>query len=211
MTNLPAPVYKWLTLLLPPLSILICCLVMVPRQNKLQTIRRETVACRASIEDYLNKLQAISNLPPDPKIATLPMTKQEQSDFLRGLSRLCTQTGNRLIAISALAPPPPSPPPPPGSPPPQNTQGVAELPPGVTEIKSTIRFEGSFKSLRAFLIGVQRSARLVSLADCRVLLGQGGYPNLETQLTVARYVDTPETAPGNNADAAATQPGVPKS
>lgn len=211
MTNLPAPVQRWLTILLPPLSILVCCFVMVPRQNKLQAIKRETVACRASIEEYLNKLQAISNLPPEPKIATLPLTKQEQSDFLRGLSRLCTRTGNRLIAISALAPPPPAPPPPPGSPPAQNAQAAGELPPGVIEIKSTIRFEGSFRSLRAFLAGIHRSARLVSLAECRVLLGQGGYPNLETQLTVARYVDSPESAPAPNVKTAETRPAVPPS
>jgi hypothetical protein len=187
---IPASVQRWFTILLPPVALLVCCWAMVPRQNKLQDLRRQIRTAERGIRDYTIKLKAISDLPPDPRIATLPMTKQEQSDFLRGLSGLCIRTGNRIMSVSSLAALPPPPPPPPGSPasaPPP----AGALPPDVVEIKSTISFEGNFTSLRAFLYGLHRSRRLISMGECRIGLGQGGYPNLSTTLTITRYVDAP--------------------
>jgi hypothetical protein len=191
---IPAPVQKWLTLLLPPFAILICCLVMVPRQNKLRDTKKETRNVQADIQKYLTQLQAISTLPPSPKIASLPMTKKEQSDFLRGLSTLCTRSGNRILTVTSLAAPPPPPPPPPGTPapaPPTLKPGEVPLPPDVVAINSTIVFEGSFQSIRAFLGGLQRAQRMISLTDCRIGPGTGGFPILQTSLTVTRYVDAP--------------------
>jgi len=120
----------------------------------------------------LTKLKAISTLPEEPKVATLPFTKQEQSDFLRGLTNLCQRSGNRFVSVTSLAAPPPPKAPPAGaaSPPPDPDA----LPSDVTEIKSTITFEGNYQTLRAFLGGVQRSQRLVSLSDCHVLPAQAG-------------------------------------
>jgi len=208
-------VQRWLTILMPPLVILICCIVMVPRQNKLRQISKDIRAAQGEIQVYLAQLEAISNLPPDPKIASLPMTEQEQSDFLRGLSMLCNRTGNRMMSIASLAPKPPPPPPPPGSPKPPPTPDA--LPPDVTAIDSTIIFEGGFSSLRAFLAGLQQSRRLISMTDCQITMGEGGYPNLQTTLTVTRYVDTPGASnPGAPPTPAPTnktaaQPGGPAS
>lgn len=212
MKSLPAPVQRWLTILMPPLVILICCIVMVPRQNRLRQINQDIRATQAEIQKYLRQLEAISSLPPDPKIASLPFTRQEQSDFLRGLSTLCNRTGNRMLSVAALAPKPPPPPPPPGAPKPPPTPDT--LPEDVIAIDSTIVFEGSFTSLRSFLRGLQRSQRLISMTDCRISTGEGGYPNLQTSLTVTRYVDKPETtAPGAppTPNKTAAQPSGPAS
>src|SRR5579872_2907168 len=102
MKNLPAPVQRWLTLLLPPFALLVCCVVMVPRHKKMRQIEREIRTVQAGIQDYRVKLAAISDLPTDPRVATLPMTREEQSDFLRGLSELCSRTGNRLLSANSL-------------------------------------------------------------------------------------------------------------
>lgn len=187
--QIPATAQRWIAILLPPFSLLVCCAVMVPRHNKLKVVEKDIRVTQAGIQDYLNKLEAIRSLPKDPRIATLPMTKQEQSDFLRGLSTVCNRTGNRLLNVASLAamippPPPPGAPPPPAPPP-------GSLPADVIEVKSTIVFEGNFASLRAFLAGLQRSTRLISLTDCRIGPGQGGFPNLQTTLSVSRYVDLP--------------------
>ena len=193
MRYIPPAVQRWLTVLLPPLALLTCCFVMVPRHNRMRQAEKDITATLASIQDYLGKLRAISDLPRDPRVASLPATKLEQTDFLRGLSTLCSRTGNRLLTVNALSAPPPAPPPPPGSPPPPApTQGA--LPSDVLEIKSTIMFEGGFQSLRAFLAILQQSNRLVSLSDCRIGPGPGGFPNLQTTLSVSRYVDVPQTA-----------------
>lgn len=193
MHQLPAAVQRWLAILLPPLALLICCFVMVPRQNKLREVNKEIQANQGQVQEYLQKLEAISTLPADPRIASLPATKQEQSDFLRGLSELCRRTGNRMSSVTSLAAPPAAPPPPPGAPAPAPVAGA--LPPDVVEIKSTVIFEGSFLTTRSFLRGLQRSQRLISMSDCRLNPGQGGYPVLQTTLTVTRYVDAPSAAP----------------
>ena len=89
--------------------------------------------------------------------------------------------------------PPPPPPPPPGTAAPV-VPGEPGLPPDVQAIKSTIVFEGSFQSLRRFLAGLHNSRRLVSLVECRIGPGVGGYPVIDTTLTVTRYVDPPGAA-----------------
>lgn len=192
MSHLPPAVQRWLTLLLPPFAMLICCIVMVPRQNRLRQLRVETARSEAQIRTYLQQVDAIKSLPPDPTIATLPMTGQEQSDFLRGLTTLCTRTRNRLISVSSLAAPAPSP-----KPTVQtastNTPGpkAAALPDGVLEITTTVTFEGTFASLRSFLAGLKHSRRLIGLSECKIDVSSKGYPMLQTTVSVARYVDAP--------------------
>ena len=191
LRHLPPALHRWITILLPPLALLTCCFVMVPRHNRMREAEKSIIATQASIQDYLGKLKAISDLPKDPRIASLPATKQEQTDFLRGLSMVCSRTGNRLLNVNALSAPPPAPPPPAGSPPPP-PPAEGGLPADVQEIRSTVIFEGNFRSLRAFLATLQRSSRLVSLSDCRIGPGPGGFPNLMTTLNVSRYVDVPQ-------------------
>src|SRR6266567_4562259 len=116
MKFLPPTVQRWLVILLPPLSILVCCMVIVPRHNKLNEVNKNIKSAQAGIAMYLAQLKAISDLPPDPTVATLPLSKQEQTDFLRNLSALCNHTGNKMISVGSLAAPPPSPPPAAGSP-----------------------------------------------------------------------------------------------
>jgi hypothetical protein len=209
---MPPVVQRWLTILLPPLALLTCCMVMVPRHNRMRKAERDIKATQASIQDYLVKLKAISDLPKDPRIASLPATKQEQTDFLRGLAMLCARTGNKLLNVNALSAPPPAPPPPAGSPPPA-APAAGSLPSDVMEIKSTVIFEGNFQSLRALLGTIQESSRLVSLSECRIGPGAGGFPNLQTTLTVSRYVDIPAPAPAAGAPPAAqsasSAPGSP--
>lgn len=199
MRALPAPVQRWLAILLPPLALLVCCFVMVPRHKKMQQLQADIKATQASIADYQNKLRAIANLPKDPRVATLPMTKQEQSDFLRDLSGMCGRNGNKLLTIGSLAPTIPAPPPPGAPPPPPGA-----LPADVLEVKSTMTFEGDFTSLRKFLATLQDFPRLISLTDCRIGPGHDGYPMLMTTLTVSRYVDLPKPAAPAPATTAAT-------
>jgi hypothetical protein len=204
---MPPAIQRWLTILLPPIALLTCCMVMVPRHNRMQKAQRDIKSTQASINDYLGKLRAISDLPKDPRVASLPATKQEQTDFLRGLSVLCARTGNRLLNVNALSAPPPAPPPPAGAPAPV-APPAGSLPPDVLEIKSTVIFEGSFQSLRALLASLQQSNRLVSLSDCRVGAGPGGFPNLQTTLSISRYVDIP-LPPTPAGGPTAPQPGAP--
>ncbi len=189
MRHMHPTLHRWLTILLPPIALLTCCFVMVPRHNKMRQAAKSITEAQAGIKDYLVKLKAISDLPRDPRVASLPATKQEQTDFLRGLSALCSRTGNRLLTVNALSAPPAAPAAAVGSPVPPPVEGA--LPPDVLEIKSTIIFEGNFRSLRAFLATVQQSYRLVSLSDCRIGPGQDGFPILQTTLSVSRYVDVP--------------------
>lgn len=193
MSSLPVRVQRALLLLLPPLAIAICFFVLIPRQKKLRQIDRELQATQALQTQYLQKLDAIRDLPKDPRIATLPMTREEQSNFLRGLSHLCAESGNKIVSVSALAAAPPAPAPPPGTTPPPPAAGA--LPPDVVEIKSTIVFEGTFVSLRDFLAGLGRSRRLISMADCRIGAAQSGFPVIQTSLSVVRYVDNPTPPP----------------
>lgn len=209
MRQMPPIVQRWMTILLPPMALLTCCMVMVPRHNRMRKAERDIKSTQASIQDYLVKLKAISDLPKDPRIASLPATKQEQTDFLRGLAMLCAQTGNKLLNVNALSAPPPPPPPPAGSPPPAAAPGAGSLPPDVQEIKSTVIFEGSFQSLRALLGVIQDSNRLVSLSECRVGAGPGGFPNLQTTLTVSRYVDIAAPVPATPAASAPAASGAP--
>jgi hypothetical protein len=213
LQSLPASVQRLLIFILPPLSLFICCLVLIPRHNRVREVNDDIAKTRASIQNYITQLNSIKDLPPSPKIATLPMNEQEQSDFLRGINTLCSRTNNRMLSITSLAAPKqnnmPPPPPPAGG---GNAQKKAPakdptvLPPDVIEIKTTLIFEGSFQSLRSFLFGLQRSQRLISLSDCRIGIGEGGYPNLQTALTIVRFVDTPN-APGAPKPAPETKPG----
>lgn len=192
MGSLPAPVQRALMFVLPPLAIAICCFVLIPRQKKLRSIESDIRTTAVLQRQYLDKLEAIRGLPADPRVATLPMTKEEQSNFLRGLAHVCTQAGNKIVSVTALAAAPAPPPPPPGSSPAAPPPGApALLPADVTEIKSTIVFEGTFLSLRDFLAGLQRSRRLISLADCRIGAAQAGFPIVQTSLSIVRYVDNP--------------------
>src|SRR5438270_10699372 len=100
MRYLPPSVQRALVILLPPLAILVCCMVVVPRHNKLGEVDRSIKETQSAVRSYLVQLKAISELPPDPMIASLPMSKQEQTDFLRGLSQLCQQTGNKMVRIT---------------------------------------------------------------------------------------------------------------
>ncbi len=207
MSAIPASLQRWLTLLMPPASLLVCCFVMVPRQNKLVQLNKDTKTAKGQVEKYLRQLKEISDLPPNPMIASLPMTKQEQSDFLRGLSTLCSRTGNRIMSIQSLAavPPPPTAAQQPNPQTQNSGQPVAagnELPAGIVGIKSSIAFEGDFNGLRAFLGGLERSRRLISMSECRIGNGHPSFPVLHTTLTITRYVDAP---PGFAAAAAPAQ------
>jgi len=162
---------------------------------------------KSQVENYLRQLKAISDLPPDPMIASLPMNKQEQSDFLRGLSTLCSRTGNRIMSIQSLAavPPPPTAAQQPNSAPQNNVQpgaAAGDIPADIVPIKSTIAFEGDFNGLRAFLGGLERSRRLISMSECRIGNGHPSFPILHTTLTITRYVDAP---PGSVATPASAQ------
>lgn len=209
MGSLPAPVQRWLTILLPPLALLVCCLVILPRQNTLRKTNQDIRATKAQIKDYTGKLAAIRNLPKDPEIATLPMTKQEQSDFLRGLTTLCTRSGNRIVSILSLSAPPASPDAAKDGDAKKKDAQPSDLPSDVMGISSTVTFEGTFKSLRSFLALLQGAQRLVSMDSCRIVQGRGGYPILQTTLTVVRYVDAPADGSGSQpvATANASQSG----
>jgi hypothetical protein len=201
MKNIPNGVMKWLAILLPPVSILTLCLVSIPRVMRLNEIRLERKKTEKSIQSYIEQIKEISSLPPDPKIASMPMTKEEQSNFLRGLSSLCYKTGNRIISVSSLAAPLPTP-----AVQGQNsttasgangTTPVSDIPKDVTEIKSTIIFEGTFSTIRSFLYGLENSRRLISMSNCSLAPGGGGYPTIQMTLTISRYVDNPQPAGGN--------------
>src|SRR5437660_597038 len=101
MQSIPASFQRWAALLLPPLALLACCAVMVPKQKKLREVNKDIVTTQGQVRAYLAQLQQIAELPPDPTIATLPFTKQEQSDFLRVLTQLCNQNGNKIISVSS--------------------------------------------------------------------------------------------------------------
>lgn len=195
MKVLPPVVQRWLVILLPPLSILVCCMVIVPRHNKLNEVNRNIKSAQAGVAMYLAQLKAISDLPPDPTVATLPLSKPEQTDFLRNLAQLCNHTGNKMISVGSLAAQPAGPPPAAGSTAAQVAQANGGLPLDVTAIKSSMVFEGNFNSLKAFLGELRAQRRLVSLNECRVTPGEGGYPKLRTTVTVTRYVDSPVPAP----------------
>ncbi|HSV72672.1 MAG TPA: hypothetical protein VLH79_02820 [Chthonomonadales bacterium] len=193
MGSLPAPVQRWLTILLPPVVLIVSCLVMVPRNVRLRDAHKDIAANRVEIKAYLTKLAAIEGQPSDPKVATLPYTRQEQSDFLRGLNTLSNQTGNRMVSVASLAPPPQ---------PARKAsakrdekdakkKGADELPEGVVAIPSTVVFEGDFRGLRAFLGGLQHSQRLISLDACRIEPLEDAAPMLRTTLSIVRYVDAP--------------------
>ncbi len=205
MKSVPASVQRWAVILMPPMALLVCCMVMVPKQKKLREVNKNIKVTEASVQQFLTQLKAISDLPPDPTIATLPATKQEQSDFLRGLARTCTESGNKIISVTALGAAAPPPPPPAGAPPPPGAAGG--LPPDVQPIKSTIVFEGNFHALRRFLAGLKGSRRLISLSECRIGPGLGGYPTIDTTLTVTLYVDIP----GAGAPPPPTPAAAPKS
>ena len=68
------------------------------------------------------------------------------------------------------------------------------LPADVLPIKSMVVFEGSFQSLQKFLNGLHFSRRLIALADCRIGAGEGGFPTIQTTLSITRYVDLPPSA-----------------
>lgn len=191
MKVLPPAVQRWLVILLPPLSILVCCMVIVPRHNKLKEVNKNIKSAQAGVAMYLSQLKAISDLPPDPTIATLSLSKQEQTDFLRSLAQLCTSSGNKMISVGSLAAQPPAPAPAGGSNAVPAAQANGGLPADVTAIKSSMVFEGNFNSLKAFLSELRAQRRLVSLNECRVTPGDGGYPKLRTTVTVTRYVDSP--------------------
>ncbi len=192
MKFLPPVLQRWMVILLPPLSILVCCMVIMPRHNKLNEVNKNIKTAQAGVSMYLAQLKAISDLPPDPTIATMPMSKPEQTAFLRNLSQICNRTGNKMIAVGALAALPQAPLPQ-GTAPPPNANGG--LPMDVTAIKSSLVFEGNFASLRSFLSELKTQRRLVSLNECRVSPGDGGYPKLRTTVTVTRYVDSPAPPP----------------
>ena len=204
MKIIPPSVLRWLAILMPPVSILALVLIVYPRVEQLHHIHLATGKTDRQIQSFIEQIKAIDNLPPNPKIASLPLSKQEQSDFLRGLSMMCSQTGNRLISLSCIAPPLP--------PPPTaqkntgatatNTQKKSLLPPDVTEIKSVIVFEGSFNSIRAFLTDLDNSRRLISLSDCRLIPGDSGYPTIQMSLGICRYVDTPPPPPSSSTQTA---------
>lgn len=202
MSGLPAPFQRWLTILMPPLALLVCCIVMVPRQNKLRSLHRDIRRTQADISLYLERLKAIEGLPPDPLIATMPMSRQEQSDFLRGLTVLCSRTGNQIRQVTSLAPPPPKPGAQPARSKSEKGKKEDDLPKDVLEIKSTITFEGTYPSLRAFLSGLQQSRRLIAPRDCRISLAPIGHPYLQSAVTISRYVDAPPEY------LAAAQPGA---
>jgi hypothetical protein len=196
MKYLPPVIQRWMVILLPPLSILVCCMVIVPRHQKLKEVNKNIKTAQEGVAKYLAELKAISDLPPDPTIATLPQSKPEQTDFLRNLSQLCNHTGNKMISVGSLAAQPPAPAQQAGS---ANTNKAplnGGLPVDVTAIKSTMVFEGTFPSLKAILSELKGQRRLVSLNECRVSPGEGGYPKLRTSVTLTRYVDTPTPPAG---------------
>ena len=215
MSNLSPKVQRWLMFIMPPLSLLVCCIVMVPRQNHLRQLGKDIRETDKQIAIYLEKREAIKGLPPDPKIATLPMNREEQSNFLRGLAEVCTHTQNTIMTVASLAPPTldqyvaslkssKS-----GSKNKKKDEAVGALPPGVLEVKSVITFEGTYTSLRAFLAALKESRRMIALTDCKITIGKDGYPRLLTSVTVARYVDAPpeyleaEPKPSETADSGA--------
>src|SRR5579862_3509064 len=104
LNSVPAPAQRWISILLPPAALLITCVVILPRHRKVQDLEKQIKTVQVQIKDYQDKLRVIMSLPKDPRIATLPLTKQEQSDFLRDLSAMCSQSGNRLLTIGSLAP-----------------------------------------------------------------------------------------------------------
>lgn len=204
MKNISPSVLRWLAILMPPVSILALVLIVYPRLEQLHNIHLETGKTDRQIQAFIDQIKAIDNLPPNPKIASLPMSKQEQSDFLRGLAAMCSQTGNRLTSLSCIAPPLPQPTTTQQNNAPNNAKPVKKslLPSDVTEIKSVIVFEGSFNSIRAFLTDLDNSRRLISLSDCRLMPGDSGYPTIQMTLGICRYVDSPTPPAGQTTQTA---------
>jgi hypothetical protein len=190
MKALPASVQRWAIILLPPICLLVACWVVVPRQNKLRDTKKNIESAQKEMAHYVTQLEVIRALPPKPTVATLPMTNPEQSNFLRALTQLCYKTGNKILALDSLAPrQAPKGPTPIGTAAPKKVD--TGFPPEITPIKSTIRFEGDFQSLRQFLKALEKSRRLISLTECKIGSADGGFPNLLTSLTITRFVDTP--------------------
>ena len=197
MGALPAPIQRLLTFLVPVAALCVCAAVVLPRQARLRETDRQIAATRVEIRRYIAQIESIRNLPPDPMIASLPETKQEQTTFLRGVTALCARTGNHITSVQSLAPSEP----PKDAPNAKKTPSPDDLPADVTAIKSTITFVGDFRSLQKFLGGLTHTRRLISLTDCRVECSERCYPKLTTTVSLTRYVD--------NGAAAATAPPAP--
>jgi hypothetical protein len=192
--TLPSGIQRWAIVLLPPVAFGLTAGLIIPKKNKLRQVNAEESQVRNSVRTYREQIEALNKMPMYPRVASLQMSRQEQSAFLRGLAKLCTDTGNRIVSMTSLAPPAAPPPAPAGSPKPPTKPDAETLPPNIVEIKSTIVFEGTFDSMRSFLSGIKRSIRLVALSGCRITPGFEGYPNLQVSLSVMRYVDAPPAA-----------------
>ena len=72
MQSVPGWVQKWTVICMPPLALLICCMVMVPKQNKLRDVNKEIRATEASLAAYIKQLKAISDLKEVAEEAPTP-------------------------------------------------------------------------------------------------------------------------------------------
>ena len=62
MQSIPASFQRWAALLLPPLALLACCAVMVPKQKKLREVNKDIVTTQGQVRAYLAQLQQIAEL-----------------------------------------------------------------------------------------------------------------------------------------------------
>src|SRR5258708_31503517 len=101
MRFLPPVLQRWMVILLPPLSILVCCMVIMPRHNKLNEVNKNIKTAQAGQAMYVAQLKDIIELPPDPTIATIPMSKPEQTAFLLLLSLVGNHTRKEMVPVAA--------------------------------------------------------------------------------------------------------------
>lgn len=163
---------------------------------KFHTLRSDKIALKQTRLQEANvnqMLQQAAQVKPPKQIPCVPNGPQEQTNFLRDLNTLLKETNNRLVSIRSIVILPPAP----KGGAPQQPKNQNALPDNVLPIQSTLIVHGNFHALLLLLSGLQNYPRMITISDCHISPTQGNHPDLQTTLTITRYVESDTVAAGS--------------
>ncbi len=184
--------FSWLklaTVLLPIIGVMAAIFLVFLQWNKLNSLKEQKEKTEQQLA-VLNRLSLeIKAKPTLSKVAVVPPTYDEQSQFLNMIRGFAEKSRVRLVRYNNRYIPPP---------PPDSAEAKKPtLPPGVMALNSEVEVAGDYNSIRQFMYQLLHAPRLYNTVDLKWNRGTTNekWPLTHLGFTLLRYVAVPIPPP----------------
>lgn len=176
-------------IVIPLICLLVAALLFLPQWGRARAVAQDLTKVNGQIHQKEVELGLTNPGQQARQVSAAMATTEEPVEFLKELAKLVTESGNRLVLVRNMAPV--------SSPGKAANPGEPSKPSTVEvrQVQNEVTVQGTFEQIWRLLVSLENYRRLLSVSSCKVTVSQDGFPQLQANFVLTRYVVGPQPAP----------------